>query len=1523
MIRGIPKRKAPSSPSSFTAPKKLRASNPPPKKPAPQSAPHRRGGTHRVKDCDLTHTHWDTKTYDELETALRSPSRRSIWNKNLRKAQIARLLADDDVRRKQEQEQRARVLGERVKEVRRKREEERKKVEEEKKRKKRERERRRRRREDGESEVSDTTVEGEDVGRGMRPGGGADFMGIRTFIEDDSWSSSSSSTSSEDETVSSSRSPTYLLHQKLRIFEYPFLQLPSPNPPPERWSPGGTRENEEWAPETLPRKLPYAVIQLVTTVSGETVELPGRTYQSPVQASFVPKLSRAVMNLARQGCLVGPLRRARIESAREWAWRTMVQWWNGSLYFHLPPPRPLSPTAAKKTNTNTNLGGKHKPSSSKPGAYRVTKNYGKKGKPVVRKEKSDKRELMLEIYAASEMRPPICYLPAYLDYPTFHEDEDGPRTLDNLYYIRFPGMQLPHFYFWTFPDEWEDPRVMNPRTKSAKEADEVEVRRVEEEARTLIEWDHRRLFKRIEMRSLCPLAEGKMRVRKRDGERPQRLSVDRPSEAVLSKFHSAIWDVEDGVLKEGLAVTLSRYRGEWIREGKKEHWEWLTGRLVRLYPSGELPTVPPAHHPRYTASKLKSLAVKIAALHVPSPDRPVSPIQGDEPWTGDDDANWDIVDEPAPVSSSATANEYLSRGFEEFDEWLQHVSPSYEPPSLLAEKVPRAEERERWEILFEAHAPKHSPSITRNLLHTPLHESSKHWKVRIAAPDLITQISDMSVEELKWQLYSLMTLNNKLKRERHCRVCLEPLKRSSSDAVYAHYQSHRDEADARCPFCGMLWKGLASQWKASHILSHDFPGAERNDFSLEAVSASEVARRRRSSSRSVEMRRQHWRIVAGDCDERPPVESLFRRRSSVPQPIQIHTSAGASVLQEIPASKVKFSPNTVEKLVGYNDDGDQDRDFDHVVAQLNDAAGDLAPRKSVLKKGTRTPKRKDLRIETDARVNSRARKKLPRAGRRVQDEDCPLPITPSTSGSSAPSTTPVSASASPSTPLHHNSRKARRRRDSDSAPWTPGRCSTASEDHIPSPKFHLVRVWKDHDPNAAWEPRKWSQSTDDSLDFDNAARERRGRGKRRKRTINKATAEHNPHMDAQSLGTPSPALSLAAVLPSLLEGAMHQGVPSPSSSVSNPSRYSTSVDENDDGNADGQGVEVIGVGTMMERLGKKRTPVADAWSTASTAGSAPTSGRKRRFSAVEDEIEEGNEDGGEGDEFSGIGNCCVLCRRPSELPQSPFPGSVGVKTRAAAKKLKTHPQTESKAVAVAVEKDFVQFEDGNKPFEQGDEDVLQRKPASASTTATTINDDPVWEPKSKWESKAEPKAKPDRKSSTSTVKKPKKATRPTPKQVALETKKRAAALELAAKRTEAWERKLTKKPALGALLSGKRGQDQDKVKDDGVEGERRYDPRSTPSTPLQLDKVTAARDPSRLLPVPRAHSVDVPASDVRSLVPPNTPANRRSRRTSVLATTLAHESSVELDVVELKDKIKEVEETEGVVVTDEGRLRLR
>jgi hypothetical protein len=91
----------------------------------------------------------------------------------------------------------------------------------------------------------------------------------------------------------------------------------------------------------------------------------------------------------------------------------------------------------------------------------------------------------------------------------------------------------------------------------------------------------------------------------------------------------------------GLTSTLSAYRARWLAKGKTTHWKTFAANLPTLWPSGNIPDVPPVE------TRLGAcLALKIAAIDVSSAGGKTtfSPVMGGEAWTGNDDKLWEVVE---------------------------------------------------------------------------------------------------------------------------------------------------------------------------------------------------------------------------------------------------------------------------------------------------------------------------------------------------------------------------------------------------------------------------------------------------------------------------------------------------------------------------------------------------------------------------------------------------------------------------------------------------------------------------------------------------------------------------------------------------------------------------------------------------------------------------------------------------------------------------------------------------------------
>jgi hypothetical protein len=461
---------------------------------APKSTPHKRGGTHRVLDEHKTNTVFDDWNHTQLLKECRA---RRIPCKDVPKHGMARLLADDDAAKK-------RAERDAVVETQRKRQAlAREKQEETNRRRKRDAERhskrieRQKRRDRGEA-VSDESPD-EDELKLMY-----EMFGDKHHEDDQgavggAWLSEESWNSTSTESSSCSTAPAIVPDCRLRLFEWTYVEMPSPVPRPS--APDALRTwARDWArtqqyghkilsiigtpvsptgsissapglpptptamgkrPEPTPRAVPYAPLKIHTTLTKEKLFLPGQTYPPGVDPDYVPLLSPRTRHSARNGHLVGILRKATIERATSWASRTQIQGWNARMFFSLPAcneNKELADVYTKwmlENRKSLRVNPKTVPSKQD---RQQRHNQRHKNKP----------KKLVEVLEASAYRPPaICYLPAYLDshVNAAHTNlylRRTQQTLDNLFYIKFPGCDVPHYYFWGRQGEWEDPTVPNP-----------------------------------------------------------------------------------------------------------------------------------------------------------------------------------------------------------------------------------------------------------------------------------------------------------------------------------------------------------------------------------------------------------------------------------------------------------------------------------------------------------------------------------------------------------------------------------------------------------------------------------------------------------------------------------------------------------------------------------------------------------------------------------------------------------------------------------------------------------------------------------------------------------------------------------------------------------------------------------------------------------------------------------------------------------------------------------------------------
>ncbi|OCL03963.1 hypothetical protein AOQ84DRAFT_133346 [Glonium stellatum] len=603
-----------------------------------KSKRHRVGTAHQVKEEDRTGTKWDAESYETLRRQCRE---RGLLHKNLKKAQLAKQLAEDDSRNsaaavaKRQRDRQQRIQDETQK---------RRKASE-----KSGRAALREQRREGENESEEghfvSSYDGGIVGELATP--------------------SDTAITTETTTRSSLQSSYHpnIPYQTLCIFEWPYPELPSPRPPKTPTTP---HYNPEYpmdligsTPRIHPVRMKYKPMFLQTTKSNEGVVLPGKKSPPNLAPDFVPKPSPEAVEAVRNGVRIKQLRRTKIESGEDWNKRTQLQWWDGSIFledFQTPGEWGDGRTPSLKAQTQNATKASSSPSRSTskptpaPGVGSGSKKPQSKPKPAEGRKNQgrNRKQLALEATTSTiKSRHPVLYVPAHLD---LDDDVEYPHTLDRLFYITYLDQEMPHFFFWTRPGEWEDPRQENPKYSLWKaqdqedariEQDILDVQRIQRE--TYNAWGRAEDLKsNILWYQAVPLSSTRIRVKKpRATLNPLSTDLKDYSGFKDPELERAICMAEELLIKKGLKYTLEALRDRYdADEGDHENWGRLTESLPRLYPAGKLPEAPPVHLKEIPD---ESIALKIAKLEY---GRPPLPLRGDEPWTRNDDKYWDIVRKP-------------------------------------------------------------------------------------------------------------------------------------------------------------------------------------------------------------------------------------------------------------------------------------------------------------------------------------------------------------------------------------------------------------------------------------------------------------------------------------------------------------------------------------------------------------------------------------------------------------------------------------------------------------------------------------------------------------------------------------------------------------------------------------------------------------------------------------------------------------------------------------------------------------
>lgn len=540
---------------------------------APQ---HRRGGKHAVKDEDLTHTKYDDYNREQLLAAVKEAG---CYVKDDKKSVMARKLAEHDRNKQHEQRRALQEQTEREEakqrelanaaQARRHRRAARAKRNES----------RSLRYERGEEVSSNSSDTASDQSRcaahKLTVTGGEAFS-------DETWEDSCS------ETTIRTENPPIHPACRLRLLEWPY-----PDPPP-------SIPPSALQPELHPAPLPYAPLKLATTTSNEKLTLPGKNYPAGVDPDYVPTLDALTRTAARHGHLLNQLSRAVIEPASLWAARTTVQPWNGALYFALPAPshHDIKTTSALDEVYRKWHAANAKLLHPKPGATDVNADRQARFK----QRASNKRRRVAEVYEASLWKPTrVGYVPAYLDWEAggaAHASvRDCEKAIGSLWYVRFPGCDVPHYYFWSAAGGWRNPSVPHS------------------------DWSVERFLSCKKVRVKKLMAAPKARDQ-RFGEQLQACEDTRGF-------------VEQSLVQHGLRATIKRCQAHARAAGKAQAWTAFTRPLLEIYPSGAVPRAPPVH-----PSRDACLATKIALL---LDGHDVEPYTGEESWTRNDDAFWDVV----------------------------------------------------------------------------------------------------------------------------------------------------------------------------------------------------------------------------------------------------------------------------------------------------------------------------------------------------------------------------------------------------------------------------------------------------------------------------------------------------------------------------------------------------------------------------------------------------------------------------------------------------------------------------------------------------------------------------------------------------------------------------------------------------------------------------------------------------------------------------------------------------------------
>ncbi|KAF2815222.1 uncharacterized protein BDZ99DRAFT_567102 [Mytilinidion resinicola] len=296
------------------------------------------------------------------------------------------------------------------------------------------------------------------------------------------------------------------------------------------------------------------------------------------RSSNVPQLTQKEVDAAHDGILMNQLRGAKIESGEDWLKRTQLCLDTGHLFFH--------PDGWARTRSEFLYG----PPTGGLCAWRPAPlDFG---------------------YGASDIEP---------DYELRKQD---------LFYVVLRGDDLPSFYFFRRPGEWDDPLQANPKSRYYEDVLRARIstlgrylrqaqrmgRRIHDEKAGESETEYRKKIPRLAGKSTASTT-GKNET----------LEQEMAAIARLLYWHGVPGAIER-------AKSYGPGNAEFLELGWRDE-------------DKNYPKVPPVHED--DAVRPDSIARKVASLKFePSAAQggAVSPIRGDEPWTDDqDDALWPII----------------------------------------------------------------------------------------------------------------------------------------------------------------------------------------------------------------------------------------------------------------------------------------------------------------------------------------------------------------------------------------------------------------------------------------------------------------------------------------------------------------------------------------------------------------------------------------------------------------------------------------------------------------------------------------------------------------------------------------------------------------------------------------------------------------------------------------------------------------------------------------------------------------